>query len=69
METIAEWVSVHDAALRLGIARLSVREAIERGRIRAVRTRLGYLIDPESVEDFARTRRPARVKGVKVKIA
>jgi excisionase family DNA binding protein len=66
METIEEWLSVHDAAMRLGISRIVVRDAILRHRIVAVRTRIGYLLDPASVEDYARTRRPWRRKGEKV---
>jgi excisionase family DNA binding protein len=63
---IVEWLPVHEAAAQLGIARINVRQAIERGRLRAVRTRLGWLIEPASVADYARTRQPVRHRGEKV---
>jgi excisionase family DNA binding protein len=63
---IADWITVGQAAQRLHIAHVNVLRAIERKRIRAVRTALGHLVDPASVADYARTRQPVRLKGQRV---
>jgi excisionase family DNA binding protein len=59
-------MSVGQAAHRLQISPVTVLVAIKRHRMRAVRTALGHLVDPASVDEYARTRRPVRQKGVKV---
>lgn len=50
---IAQWPAVRDVQVRLGYSGVHVNRLIRTGRLHAVRTRLGYLIDPASVEDFA----------------
>jgi hypothetical protein len=62
----ATWPTVPQVARELHIAPLTVYHAIERGRIVALRTNLGLLVNPESAAEYARTRRPVRQKGVKV---
>jgi predicted site-specific integrase-resolvase len=63
---IAEWWTAPQAAKRLGIAPITVHRVIAAGRLRAVYTALGALVDPVSVEAYAATRRPARHRGEKV---
>jgi excisionase family DNA binding protein len=63
------WLTVPTAAKRLGISNVSTYRAIGSGRLRVVETPLGVLVDPASVEEYARTRRPVRHKGEKVAAA
>jgi hypothetical protein len=58
------WPSVRDVTSTLGVTQPYVHLLIRRGRLRVVRTRVGMLVDPVSVEEFAaqrtaRTGRPA----------
>ena len=66
MEDMLSWPSVAQAAARLGCRVESVYNAILRGRLHAERSALGLLIDPASLEEYARTRRPVRRKGERV---
>ena len=55
MPTLGEfekWLTTSQAASRLGKSRQGVTWMIENRRLRAVKTQLGYLVDPESVEAF-----------------
>jgi hypothetical protein len=63
---ILQWLTVPTAAKRLGISAVSADRSIERGRLHAVPTPLGLLVDPASVAEYARTRRPVRHKGERV---
>jgi excisionase family DNA binding protein len=47
------WLSTGEAAARLSVSREWVRLLIQRGTLRAERTRIGFLIDPESVDHYA----------------
>ncbi|HEX9414002.1 MAG TPA: hypothetical protein VF916_10910 [Ktedonobacterales bacterium] len=60
---VLSWPSVSQAAERLGCRVESVYGAILRGRLHAERCALGLLIDPASLENYTRTRRPVRRKG------
>jgi excisionase family DNA binding protein len=60
------WWTVAQTAKQLGVSTPTAYRTIEVGRLRAVKTPAGWLVDPASVEDYARTRRPVRVKGEKV---
>jgi len=66
---ILQWWTVPTAAKRLGISAVSTYRAIAFGRLRVVETPLGVLVDPASVEEYARTRRPVRHKGERVAVA
>jgi hypothetical protein len=48
----ADWPAVRDAVRDLGFSSGYVARLIRQQRIRAVRTRLGYLIDPASLAAF-----------------
>jgi excisionase family DNA binding protein len=55
MKDFETWLSVKDAADRLGISRQAIHKRQEEGKMgRAVKTRIGWLIDPESVDEAVR---------------
>jgi excisionase family DNA binding protein len=64
---LVSWLTVRHAAQQLGVARLTAYNLIRAGRLRAVETPLGLLVDPASVAHYAATRRPVRVRGEKVR--
>ncbi len=64
-----QWWTVPTAARRLGISAVSTYRAIAFGRLHVVETPLGVLVDPASVAEYARTRRPVRHKGERVAAA
>ena len=49
-----EWLTTGEVASRLGKSRQGVVWLCENRRLRAVRTRLGWLVDPNDVERYAR---------------
>ena len=49
---IANWPKLRDVQERLGYAHPYTLGLLRAGRLRGVRTRLGWLIDPASVEEF-----------------
>jgi excisionase family DNA binding protein len=49
-----EWFTTSEAASRLSKSRQGVVWLCENGRLRAARTRLGWLVDPKDVERYAR---------------
>jgi len=60
---IATWIGRSEAARRLTVSVESVRQWVRAGRLRAIRTRLGMLIDPESVEALRVEREQTMKKG------
>jgi excisionase family DNA binding protein len=60
---ILQWPSVRDVCDQLHISQPYVHQLIVRGRLQIVRTRVGILVNPESVSHFAATRKP-RVRVV-----
>jgi excisionase family DNA binding protein len=59
---IAEWPAARDVQIRLGYSGPHVNRLVRQGKLRAIRTRLGWLIDPQSVEAFAAARSAAQRK-------
>jgi excisionase family DNA binding protein len=53
---IAHWAAARDVQARLGYSGPHVNRLVRQGKLRAVRTRIGWLIDPQSVEAFAAAR-------------
>lgn len=53
---LLHWLSNGAAAHRLHCSRQWARELIHRGQLRAIRTPLGNLIDPTSVDEYLETR-------------
>ena len=51
LNDLENWLTPGDVARELGISRQAVHKRLKDGKHRAVKTRLGYLIDPESVQD------------------
>lgn len=49
---IVNWLACRDVMRRLDVSQPYVHRLIHQERLRAVRTRLGYLVDPESVDTF-----------------
>jgi excisionase family DNA binding protein len=59
---LAEWPSIRDVCERLGVTRPYVARLIASGRLRVVRTHLGILVSPESVDEYAALRTVARAR-------
>ena len=53
LKDLESWLSAGEVSTRLSWSRQGVLNLAEDGRVRAVRTHIGWLYDPESVEDFA----------------
>jgi hypothetical protein len=47
---LQDWPSPSQVAVRIGITPQRVRQLLDEGRLLGVRTSLGHLIDPASVE-------------------
>jgi excisionase family DNA binding protein len=54
---LLEWVSVRDVCQMLGVTQPWVHVLIKAGKLRIVRTRVGILVDPRSVEEVAAQRK------------
>jgi len=52
-----QWLSTGEVAIRLNVSREWVRLLVQRGDLHAQRTRIGFLIDPRSVDQYATRRR------------
>jgi hypothetical protein len=55
-EELERWLSSAEAAERLGVSQYWATKMGERGALRGVKTRIGWLFDPASVEEEARRR-------------
>jgi excisionase family DNA binding protein len=53
---VAEWPAIRDVTRQLDMSQPYVTRLIHSGRLQAVRTRLGWLVNPESVAAFAAER-------------
>ena len=51
------WMTAREVARRLDCSTANVHSRIRQGRIVATKTRFGWLIDPESVSAYERSRR------------
>lgn len=62
---VVVWPAVRDAMAVLQVSQVWVLRLIAQGELRAVRTRLGWLVDPESLEAVraARVARKAAKEG------
>ena len=47
-----QWLTTGQTASKLGKSRQGVTWLVENGRLRAVKTQAGWLIDPKAVKDF-----------------
>ncbi len=57
MREIGTWLTVSEAAKKIGISRQALYPYLHDGRLRAVETRAGFLVDPAAVERMARERK------------
>ncbi len=53
LHDLEQWHSVQSAREELGLSRQGIRNLLERGDLLGVKTRVGWLIDPDSVRAFA----------------
>lgn len=61
--SIVSWPNVRDVANQLSVSAVYVNYLIHAGKLTAVRTRLGFLVDPDSASDFE-AKRKARMRKV-----
>jgi excisionase family DNA binding protein len=54
LKELESWLTPGDVAARLGITRQGVHRRLDAGKLRAVKTRQGWLVDPASVGDRGR---------------
>jgi len=54
MKELEKWITTSQAASKLGKTRQGITWMAENKRIRAVKTQLGWLIDPKAVEKLQR---------------
>jgi len=52
MSEFEEWLTTSQAASKLGKSRQGVTWMVENRKLRAVKTQLGWLIDPKAVDKF-----------------
>lgn len=55
---IADWLTVAEVARALNLSAPYTRELVTRKKFTAIRTHLGWLIDPASVEAYQPKRKP-----------
>ena len=53
---IGEWPGVAEVAARLGLTQQHIRDVLGDGRLKGIRTRLGWIVHPACVERVARER-------------
>jgi hypothetical protein len=51
---IGEWPGVDDAALRLGKTQQEIHGMLDEGRLKGIRTRVGWIVHPACVERVGR---------------
>ncbi|MBA3390674.1 MAG: helix-turn-helix domain-containing protein [Rubrobacter sp.] len=54
LKDLENWMGVGQMSKRLGRSRQGVINLLDEGRIRSVKTQIGWLADPDDVERFAR---------------
>jgi hypothetical protein len=60
--SLGEWLAVRDAMQELRVSQTYSSQLIHAGRLHAVRTRLSWLIDPESLAEFDAQRQTRRAR-------
>jgi excisionase family DNA binding protein len=57
LKELEDWLTPSEAAERLGISRQALHKTyLDNGKLRAVRTHAGWLIDPDDVDRVRRER-------------
>lgn len=52
LREFSEWLTTGQTASKMGKSRQGVTWLVENGRLRAVKTQAGWLIDPKAVEEY-----------------
>lgn len=60
---IADWLTVTEAARALSISPNYARTLATRNKLVAIRTHLGWLVDPASVEAYQPKRKPRKAQA------
>ncbi len=55
LKELEAWLTSGEAATVLGRTKQGTINLVKKGQVRGVKTRAGWLYDPKSVEDFARS--------------
>jgi excisionase family DNA binding protein len=58
LKDLERWITPGDLAQELGISRQAVHKRLKDGKLRAVKTRQGWLIDPAEASGAGAARRP-----------
>jgi hypothetical protein len=61
--SIASWPSVRDVTRQLDVSQVYINRLLRRGVIHGVHTRVGWLVDPESVRVFEAERAARKAAG------
>jgi hypothetical protein len=61
---IGEWPGVGDAASRLGKTPQTIQDMLDDGRLKGIRTRIGWIIHPACVERVGRGEHRSRGEAV-----
>ena len=62
LKDLEGWMSIGQVSKKLGRSRQGVLNIAEEGRIRGVKTQIGWLLDSESVQAFAEREGNTEVK-------
>jgi hypothetical protein len=63
--TVAAWPSIRDVVRELDLSQVYINRLVRQGRLRAVRTRLGWLVDPASVAALEAERVARKAAGTR----
>jgi hypothetical protein len=61
--SIANWPSVRDVTRQLDLSQVYINRLLRRGVIQGVHTRVGWLVDPESLRVYAAARLARKAAG------
>ncbi len=56
LKDLENWLSASDVARMRGVSRQAIHQQLDNGRYRAVKTRIGWLVDPEEADRIERER-------------
>jgi len=67
--TMADWPAVRDVGRQLDLSLPYVNHLIHRQQLSGVRTRLGWLVDPESVRAYEAQRQGTKARNKRARAA
>lgn len=56
LKDLEHWLSASDVARMRGVSRQAIHQQLNEGRYRAVKTRVGWLVDPKEADRIERER-------------